>query len=467
MKKILLLLFVFFAIINSYCQEDTLFLSAPYNYTDWTGSVDGYSVASLNSSQFVVAYDKGGVWEGKVRVGNIVNDSTIVYDNEFAFSTNMSLNGIEIDCLSSNEFIITYRDNYSLKIRKGEISNGNIVLYSPYTFLNQYCYMYSVAVISPTKFIISYMDPQSDYGKCALGEISNNSINVNTSYTFSSSSIENYAEMTIDTLSNSRFVVTYGYWGGYAAIGNINQDGLITLGETYAYNTHSEDAYEPKVVSINENEFVIGYINDYNLRNGTLIKGNVTNENEITYSDKFICSPQNTANISITALTNDRLILAYDLYDSKSSSFINSAIISAESFQLNNAILNDTLSGFNLVNKLDSTKFILIYANEDNYNGISKIGSTNKFQISTRIDNFKELDISIYPNPTSQYISVNLESISQNAEILIVSMAGQIMYREFTNSSNVKLNIESLNKGIYIINIFTEKQIITKKIIKI
>jgi hypothetical protein len=327
--------------------------------------------------------------------------------------------------------------------------------------------MYSISVISPSKFIISYMDPQSDYGKCALGEISNNSINVNTSYTFSSSYIENYAEMTMDTLSKSRFVITYGHWGGYAVIGNINQEDIITFGETYAYNSSNEDAYEPKVVSINENEFVIGYINDYNKRNGTLIKGYITNVDEIAYGEKYICSPENTANISLTALTPERLILAYDLYDVKSSSFLNSAIVNSETIQLNDAILNDTISGFNLVNKIDSTKFILIYSREDNYNGVSKIGSTINFQISTNIISVNEIEISVYPNPALQYVTINLESLNLNSEIQIVSLSGKIMYRKLANSPVVKLNIEGLKKGVYMVNIITNKQIITKKIIKI
>jgi hypothetical protein len=119
-----------------------------------------------------------------------------------------------------------------------------------------------------------------------------------------------------------------------------------------------------------------------------------------------------------------------------------------------------------VVNKLDNSNFVLIYSNQDKYYGISKIGNTNKFELPTIIDDLKELNISVYPNPASEILFVNLGKINQMTEIQIVNMTGQILHKEFTNKWSITLNIGDLNKGIYYINIITKKHKVTKKIIK-
>jgi hypothetical protein len=77
-------------------------------------------------------------------------------------------------------------------------------------------------------------------------------------------------------------------------------------------------------------------------------------------------------------------------------------------------------------------------------------------------------DISVYPNPTSDFVNVRLNSIGpDNTLINIVSITGERLmnYRGKANSIQ-KLNISSLPKGIYIMSIQRGAEYFYKKIIK-
>jgi len=72
--------------------------------------------------------------------------------------------------------------------------------------------------------------------------------------------------------------------------------------------------------------------------------------------------------------------------------------------------------------------------------------------------------VEIYPNPSSKEININSQYIINSIEIL--NSLGQRVYKEKINTTNKTIDISALNKGIYIIELKTEKGVIHRKFIK-
>ncbi len=90
------------------------------------------------------------------------------------------------------------------------------------------------------------------------------------------------------------------------------------------------------------------------------------------------------------------------------------------------------------------------------------------FPILGKVSSLSEIDIDdkveVYPNPSSKEININSQYILNSIEIL--NTLGQRVYREKINTTNKTIDISALNKGIYIIELKTEKGIIHRKFIK-
>ena len=76
------------------------------------------------------------------------------------------------------------------------------------------------------------------------------------------------------------------------------------------------------------------------------------------------------------------------------------------------------------------------------------------------LDNQNQLDISIYPNPFSQYINVTIDT---ELEAVIFDLLGKELIRQNING---RLDISSLEKGTYILNLSDGINISTHNIIK-
>jgi len=81
---------------------------------------------------------------------------------------------------------------------------------------------------------------------------------------------------------------------------------------------------------------------------------------------------------------------------------------------------------------------------------------------NAQIDN----NLSLYPNPTNGKIRINLEGISQNAEIYINNSIGKNLIHKKPNSSIIDIDLSNFDSGLYIIKIKTSSEIITRKVIK-
>lgn len=73
-----------------------------------------------------------------------------------------------------------------------------------------------------------------------------------------------------------------------------------------------------------------------------------------------------------------------------------------------------------------------------------------------------EAGISVYPNPVSDMLTVNVSSANVSS-VAIYSQLGQLVY---SSNESEKINVSGLSKGIYILELKTDKGIARKKFIK-
>lgn len=130
-----------------------------------------------------------------------------------------------------------------------------------------------------------------------------------------------------------------------------------------------------------------------------------------------------------------------------------------------------SIAGYTITKNLDGTQF----------NVVSQFNATNAASTTTAIDNYSveavnaaslgvttvgqiegNLDISIYPNPTSDYI--NIKSASKVLRASIVDLSGKNIASKKVINNQVDVSV--LPKGNYIITIETENGIQSKKFIK-
>lgn len=73
-------------------------------------------------------------------------------------------------------------------------------------------------------------------------------------------------------------------------------------------------------------------------------------------------------------------------------------------------------------------------------------------------------ELTIYPNPTNHILSMNCDEVITKIEI--ITFDGNIIRELFLNNLNPVLDISDLNTGIYLLKVFTGKNIYIRKLIK-
>jgi len=79
-------------------------------------------------------------------------------------------------------------------------------------------------------------------------------------------------------------------------------------------------------------------------------------------------------------------------------------------------------------------------------------------------ENIKNIDLKVYPNPTTDYFNLVSESKIQLIELYDIS--GRLIKTSLINDFETRQDITTLNKGTYILKIKTENGEVTGKIIK-
>lgn len=206
---------------------------------------------------------------------------------------------------------------------------------------------------------------------------------------------------------------------------------------TYISGLGDEEIFE---FTINNNDIYISQ--GGNTGQGKILKGNINNTN----------TPIDFLTTSLTT-PNAMIVKNNELYFSDLNLDLAKIDLTASSISASNilTIANTNISDMDF----DSSGNLYLMDREN--------GEVLKVDKSTlSIQELNKNSYSIYPNPAKNIINIRLTENNQLKNLNITNLFGQKVYS--TNEKNI--DVSNLQTGIYILNVKTEKGIVTEKIIK-
>ncbi|MEQ9657561.1 S8 family serine peptidase [Fulvivirga sp.] len=110
-------------------------------------------------------------------------------------------------------------------------------------------------------------------------------------------------------------------------------------------------------------------------------------------------------------------------------------------------------------------KYQVAYLDENSVCG-NRVSGVFEYLMITSTSEMESNNAIIYPNPFTN--QVLLENISDGEEVIVSTMDGKIVYQEFlpNNSSDVRLNLEFLEEGVYVLKVLSDIRSFNYKLIK-
>lgn len=75
-------------------------------------------------------------------------------------------------------------------------------------------------------------------------------------------------------------------------------------------------------------------------------------------------------------------------------------------------------------------------------------------------------DISIYPNPATDYVMINIPLYLQGGNISIYNLTGKTVYSKTVTTTSERVNLSAFNKGVYMVKIANGNNVHTLKFVK-
>lgn len=88
-------------------------------------------------------------------------------------------------------------------------------------------------------------------------------------------------------------------------------------------------------------------------------------------------------------------------------------------------------------------------------------------QIASVKENDNNTNLSFYPNPCRNTITINYNDISSGAILSILNLSGMCIKQQKIVEQTILINISDITPGIYLLRLASEKQTIYKKLIKL
>jgi len=340
------------------------------------------SVASLNSTKFVVAYvDSGNSDYGTAVIGD-VSDYTITYGTEYVFNA-AATNNISVAALSSTKFVVAYSDegfigNGTAVI--GDVSGNTITYGAEYVFNIGPTSTISVDNLTSTKFVLAYGAPLSmDPGRVRIGMVSGNTI----TYGFEGGlrdfmTISTY--ISVIALTHDEVMVVYN---------NFDIENFMAYGREFEGNIDMDDprnfdtgiANYGSITTLAPSEFLITYSYTEDSGQGKGFIGKNQHGTWFTPFGEFDFTQNTTEYISATALSLTDFVIAYEDVDNSGYGTMIYFERSGTTITYNSEeyVFNPDATSSISVNNLNAGKFVIAY--EDNGNsgyGTAIIGNENQ-----------------------------------------------------------------------------------------
>ena len=325
-------------------------------------STSRISTADLSSSKFITVYQDGGNSNYGTAIIGDVSGNTITYGSENVFNE-ANTDYLSVAVLSDSKFVVTYQDignsNYGTAI-VGDVSGDTITYGSEYIFNTGNTANASIVAFSESKFVVAYKDiSNSNYGTAIVGDVSGDTITYGSEYVFNTGNTDYFS---IATLSGSKFVVSYkdisnsNY--GTAIIGDVSGN-TIAYGSEYVFNQSITNYVSLGFLS--DDKFVVAYRDGGSADYGITLIGDVS-ENVISYGSEYIFNTGATSYISVDMLGENKLVFSYQ---GNSGLNYGKAVIGILSDNIISFgpkyIFNPTSTGCSFVAGLSDNKFFITY----------------------------------------------------------------------------------------------------------
>ena len=108
----------------------------------------------------------------------------------------------------------------------------------------------------------------------------------------------------------------------------------------------------------------------------------------------------------------------------------------------------------------------IIYGVEDGNQKVTITIQDDDDPITTGIESSKIIE-RIYPNPTKNNLAIQLKEDKKIIKIEFVDFSGKIVQpnKISTKKNQIKVNVSNLDKGIYILNLASDKEVHKVKVI--
>ncbi|MBL7918101.1 MAG: T9SS type A sorting domain-containing protein, partial [Bacteroidia bacterium] len=83
----------------------------------------------------------------------------------------------------------------------------------------------------------------------------------------------------------------------------------------------------------------------------------------------------------------------------------------------------------------------------------------------TDVNNLKPVQVKVYPNPASNYVSVNISNVNDKTTLQVMDVLGKVVMERNNLEETNELNLTTLNKGVYFIRIKNGKENCINKLI--
>ena len=405
------------------------------------------SAKKLTANSFAIAYsNQSNLDFGTVQIGTI-SGSTISYGSEQIFAM-ADVQNIWMSVLANDKIVISYEDDMSLdhgKVVVGTISGNTVTFGSPATFNASATSWTVVQAISSSQFVVGYIvDDTNDFGYAKVGTVSGTSIILSASpYSFETS--QDARDMTIDTLQGSEFVI--GYNGGSGDHTRIitgeatgtNSSAAITF--STAQTVLSSEGDDSWVKRINDNTIMIGYVNDATNDHGEAVVGTLAGlalpielvSFSATLIEKYAVQLQW---ITASEINNDYFIVQRS-YDANHWETLTKVDGAGNSYIVNHysALDENPLPGISYY-RIMQTDF-------DGQISYSRIESIRW--------NKNDPPYIVYPNPTSDWLSVTSAKTGGGIVQLYDTNGKLLLQRAFSGST--VLDISPFPVGVYFVKI--------------
>jgi len=121
-------------------------------------------------------------------------------------------------------------------------------------------------------------------------------------------------------------------------------------------------------------------------------------------------------------------------------------------------------ASFNLKPTSKGTYFLGFQGHSDAFMGLLIIDDI-EIDVLTNISD-EVTDYKIYPNPTNNNLTLQLNNVENNCNIIISDVVGKIVSKQDINSNTTTLDVQNYKSGIYFITIQNGNNISTEKFIK-